>query len=86
MKAVIKPEDKPIKTTMTIRKGNRKVKVNDLITWMFGDSQKVKGYLNMQSEEGKTYATFPPQTPKKVLEIVQDAFRRIEDPNYGGRE
>ncbi len=86
MKAVIKPEDKPIKTTMTIYKGNRKIRVNDLITWMFGDFRKNNGYLNIQFDQGKTYATFPPQTPKKVLEIVQEAFRRIEDPNYGGRE
>ncbi len=87
MKEVIKPEDRSIKTTMTIRKGNgRKIKVNDLITWMFGDFQKNKGYLNIQFDQGETYATFPPQTPKKVLEIVQEAFRRIEDPNYGGRE
>ena len=87
MKEGIKPEDKPIKTTMTIRKGNgRKIRVNDLITWMFGDFQKNKGYLNIQFDQGKTYATFPPQTPKKVLEIVQEAFRKIEDPNYGGRE
>ena len=86
MKAVIKPVDKPIKTNMTIRKGTRGIRVNDLITWMFGDFQKNKGYLNIQFDQGETYATFPPQTPKKVLEIVQEAFRRIEDPNYGGRE
>ena len=86
MKAVIKPEDKPIKTNMTIRKGTRGIRVNDLITWMFGDFQKNKGYLNIQFDQGETYATFPPQTPEKVLEIVQEAFRRIEDPNYGGRE
>jgi hypothetical protein len=49
---------------------------------MFGVQGK-RGYMQMK---GNTYITFPPQTPDYPLKLVEDAFRRMEDPNYGVRE
>lgn len=76
-------QDIKIKTDMTINNRNgTKTRVNRLVDWMFGTQGK-RGYMHMQ---GNTYITFPPQTPDYPMEIVKDAFRRMNDPDYGVRE
>ena len=84
IKRRIDPKEKSIKTTMRFRKGKRLIEVSDLVGWMRG-VDGWKGYLGINSIEGKKYVVFPPQTQKKVLDVVSEAFKIMEDPDYGTR-
>ena len=76
-------QDIKIKTDMTIKNKNGVyTNVDRLVDWMFGVNGK-RGYMQTK---GNTYITFPPQTPERPLELISEAFRRIDDPDYGVRE
>ena len=84
IKEGIPPEMKSIKTTMYYRKGGRIIGITDLVSWMRG-VDGWNGYLSIADIAGKKYASFPPQTPEKVLEVVNQAFKIMHDPDYGTR-
>ena len=56
--------------------------VDDLQEWLFG-VPGARGNLHMM---GTIAVTFPPQTPKFAIELVEKTFKEREDPNRGGRE
>lgn len=70
-----------IKTDMQgITEDGRIIQVDNLKDWLFG----VPGVFgNLKFTEGKIL--FPPQTPKFAVELVKEALRNIEYPDYGNR-
>ena len=71
-----------IKTDMTgIGKDGRIFTVDNLKDWMFG-VPGATGNLHMM---GTTAITFPPQTPEFAVELVEQALKNIEYPDYGER-
>lgn len=72
-----------IKTDMIGKsKDGKTFVVNNLQDWLFG-VPGAYGNLNMM---GTNAVTFPPQTPKFAIDLVEKAFKEIEDPDRGGRE
>ena len=71
-----------IKTTMTgIGKDGKPFTVDNLKDWMFG-VPGARGNLQMK---GISQITFPPQTPQFAVEVVEQAFRELEHPDFGER-
>lgn len=72
-----------IKTTMMGKdeKGNLIV-VDNLKDWMFG----VPGaHGNLRITKENATVAFPPQTPKFAVEVIDQTFRNITNPDYGER-
>ena len=71
-----------IKTDMTgIGKDGKPFAVDNLKDWLFG-VPGTHGNLQMM---GTAAVTFPPQTPKFAVELVEQAFKDLEYPDFGER-
>ena len=71
-----------IKTDMTgIGKDGKKFPVENLKDWMFG----VPGTHGNLQLMGNNAVTFPPQTPKFAVEIVEKALRGVKNPEHEER-
>ena len=64
-----------------IGKDGKPFTVDNLKDWMFG-VPGVRGNLQMK---GISQITFPPQTPQFAVELVEQAFRELEHPDFGER-
>ena len=68
-----------IKTDMTgIGKDGKTFKVDNLKDWLFG----VPGAHGNLQIIGNTVVTFPPQTPKYAVELIEQAFNSLEHPDF----
>lgn len=71
-----------IKTDMIgIGKDGKPFIVDNLKDWLFG-VPGAHGNLQMM---GTTAVIFPPQTPKFAIDLIKQAFRNLEYPDYGER-
>lgn len=71
-----------IKTDMTgIGKDGKPFIVDNLKDWLFG----VPGAHGNLQLMGNTAVTFPPQTPKFAVELIEEAFKSLENPDLDAR-